>query len=295
MHTPVLLKEVLEMLDPEPGEVMVDATLGAAGHGAEIAKKISPEGTFVGIDWDWQRLKVAKSQLEKEVADLKKLVLVEGNYAEITEILKEESVGKVDGLLLDLGFSSDQLTEGRGFSFKGSEEPLEMTYSKGAIPAYQILAQLGAEKITGLLRDLSDERYAPRIARAIVERRREESILTNKDLAEVVRKAVPRNYERGRIDPATRTFMALRMYVNRELENLEELLGSLDQIMHKQGRVVIISYHSKEDSIVKSFFRQMAYEDKAKLLNKKVIKPSREEAVANPRSRSAKLRAIEIQ
>ncbi|MEX2054250.1 MAG: 16S rRNA (cytosine(1402)-N(4))-methyltransferase RsmH [Candidatus Colwellbacteria bacterium] len=295
MHTPVLLEEVLEMLDPKPGQTSIDCTLGAAGHGSQIAKRLSPGGTFVGIDWDWQRLATAKENLELEDLDLKKLVLVEGNYAETLDILKDESLGKVDSLLVDLGFSSDQLIEGRGFSFKSKEEPLEMTYSKGAIPAYQLLAQLGSEKIATLLKDLSDERYAHRIARAIVEHRRQGAILTNKDLAETVRKAVPRNYERGRIDPATRTFMALRMYVNRELENLGDLLLSLEEVMNVGGRVVIISYHSKEDAAIKSFFKKMAYEGKAKLLNKKVIKPSREEMLANPRSRSAKLRAIEIQ
>ncbi|MDZ4231478.1 MAG: 16S rRNA (cytosine(1402)-N(4))-methyltransferase RsmH, partial [Patescibacteria group bacterium] len=243
MHTPVLLKEVLEMLDPKPGQTVVDCTLGAAGHGSEIAKALSPRGIFVGIDWDWQRLEAAKENLEKEELDLKKLVLIEGNYAETVEILKDESLAKVDGLLVDLGFSSDQLGEGRGFSFKGKEEPLEMTYSKGAIPAYQLLAQLGERKITTLLKDLSDERYAERIAKAIVEHRRKGAILTNKDLAETVRKAVPRNYEKGRIDPATRTFMALRMYANREMENLEDLLKSLEYIVQSGGRVLIISYH----------------------------------------------------
>ncbi len=295
-HVPVLLKEVLEMLDPKPGETMVDATLGAAGHGLEIAKMLSPRGGFVGIDWDWKRLETAKEIFEKENLDLKKLVLVEDNYVELKEILKDESLEKIDGLLLDLGFSSDQLSEGRGFSFKGKEEPLEMTYSKRVLPAYQTLPQLGEQKLIEIIRTFSDERYAPRIAKAIIERRREGSpIVTNKDLAEVIRRAVPKNYERGRIDPATRTFMALRIYINGELDNIKDLLASLGEVMNADGRVVIISYHSKEDAIIKDFFKDMAWSGKAKLLNKKVIKASREEIEVNPRSRSAKLRAIQIQ
>ncbi|MCR4260941.1 MAG: 16S rRNA (cytosine(1402)-N(4))-methyltransferase RsmH [Candidatus Colwellbacteria bacterium] len=295
-HVPVLLKEVLEMLDPHPGEVMVDATLGAAGHGLEIAKKLVPGGSFVGIDWDWQRLQVAKEVMEKEDLNLKKLVLVEDNYAKLEEILKDESLGKIDGLLLDLGFSSDQLAEGRGFAFKGEEEPLEMTYNRNALPAYQLLPQLGQQKLIEIIRQFSDERYAPRIAKAIITRRHEgPPIVTNKDLAEVIRRAVPKNYERGRIDPATRTFMALRMYINGELDNIQNLLASLGGVMNSGGRVVIISYHSKEDTIIKSFFKEMAWEGKVKLLNKKVIKASKEELGINPRSRSAKLRAIKIQ
>lgn len=294
-HVPVLLNEVLQLLDPKPGEKMVDGTLGAAGHGVEIAKRLSPGGIFVGIDWDWQRLQSAKEILEKEDIDLKKLVLVEDNYAELKEILEEEAVGKIDGLLIDLGFSSDQLVEGRGFSFRGKEEPLEMTYSKRVPPAYQVLSQLNEQKLADVIKELSDERYALRIARAIVERRRKgPPIATNKDLAEIVRKAVPRNYEKGRIDPATRTFMALRMHVNGELENIRDLLACLSETVSAQGRVVIISYHSKEDAMIKSFFKEMAWAGKVKLLNKKVVKPSREEVEANPRARSAKLRAIQI-
>lgn len=295
-HVPVLLKEVLEMLDPHPGERMVDATLGTAGHGLQIAKKLAPGGSFVGIDWDWQRLEGAKEILEKEDIDLKKLVLVEDNYAKLGEILKDESLEKIDGLLLDLGFSSDQLGEGRGFAFKGKEEPLMMTYSQKLLPAYQVLPQLGEQKLIEIIRQFSDERYAPRIAKAIVLRRRVgPPIVTNKDLAEVIRRAVPKNYERGRIDPATRTFMALRIYMNSELDNINNLLASLENVMSSGGRVVIISYHSKEDAIIKDFFRELALRGKAKLLNKKVVKASSEEVEINPRSRSAKLRAIQIQ
>lgn len=283
------------MLDPRAGQTMVDGTLGAAGHGREIAMKLAPGGSFVGIDWDWQRLQMAKSVLEQENIDLKKMVLVEDNYANLQEILKDEGIGKIDGLLLDLGFSSDQLGEGRGFAFKGEEEPLEMTYHKDALPAYQVLPQLGEYKLSEIIKEFSDEKYASRIAKAIVKWRREgNQILTNRDLAEIIRKAVPRNYEHGRIDPATRTFMALRMYVNRELDNITALLTSLGTAMNPGGRVVIISYHSKEDALVKGFFKEMAWEGRVKLLNKKVIKASREEQAINPRSRSAKLRAVQI-
>lgn len=293
-HIPVLLDEVLDLLDPKPGQVMVDGTAGGGGHTIPIAKALAPGGSMIAIDWDKKRIDDLNQKLSQEDLDLEKLVLVQSNYADLPDILKEESLGGVDGLLVDLGFSSDQLGEGRGFNFKGEEEPLVMTYDNDAQPLYQLLPQLGQNKLTEIIRDLSDERYARRIAKALVEAMRKEPITTNHQLADVIRASVPRGYEKGRIDPATRTFMALRIYINRELENLGKLLGSLEQVMNKDGVVTIITFHSKEDAIVKSFFKGLAQEGRAELLNKKVIKASRDEVESNPRSRSAKLRGIRI-
>ena len=293
-HTSVLLEEVLEGLNPSPGEVHVDGTAGGGGHTLEIAKRLSPNGSIVGIDWDSLNIQGLKERFAQEKLDLEKEVLVEGNYAQAGKILKENGLEGADGFLLDLGFSSDQLGNGRGFSFQGEEEPLMMTYSDEQIPLYQVLPTLGEKEIERIIKDLSDERYSRRIAKAIVSRRKERKILTNKDLAEVIKHAVPKRYERGRINPATRTFMAFRIYINHELENLGKLLGDIDQFMNPGGRVAIISYHSKEDEMVKSAFAQLEEAGKGALIHKKAIKPTEEEIQSNPRSRSAKLRLIKI-
>lgn len=293
-HKPVLLSEVLETLSPKSGEIMVDLTVGAGGHGIPIAERLAPGGTFIGIDWDGDRIDSLNDVMGQLALDLEKLLLVEANYADLPEILQEENISGVDGVLADLGFSSDQLSAGRGFAFRGEEEPLAMTYNKQALPVRELLKQLSERELAEIIRDLSDERYAKRIAGAIVERRREKPIQTNKDLADIVRKAVPAKYEGGRIDAATRTFMALRIYANREIENLGRLLGTLTQVVRPGGRAAIISYHSKEDGMVKEYFRELAREGKVQLLTPKPIRSSAAEVAENPRSRSAKLRAIKI-
>jgi 16S rRNA (cytosine1402-N4)-methyltransferase len=294
MHIPVLLNEVLEILSPSKGQVMIDATVGGGGHGIPIARHLSPGGVFLGIDWDKSRIKELEQAITEEKLNLNRLILICSNYADLPAVLEREGLDKVDGLLMDLGFSSDQLGVGRGFGFRGPEEPLLMTYSENDQPAYEILSMLGEKQIAEIIRDLSDERYANRIAKAIVRARKEKSIVTNRDLSEIVKSAVPANYEKGRIDPATRTFMALRIFVNRELENLGRTLGELHEIVKPGGRVIIITYHSKEDAMVKHFFQDLALHDKAVLINKKVVQPTEMEVNKNPRSRSAKLRAIEI-
>jgi 16S rRNA (cytosine1402-N4)-methyltransferase len=294
MHIPVLLNEVLEILNPSAGRVMADATVGGGGHGIPIARRLSPGGVFLGIDWDKNRIKELERAITEEKLDLDRLILVCSNYTDLPAILEEEHLGKIDGLLMDLGFSSDQMGSGRGFSFGDPEEPLLMTYSEEDRPAYEVLSVLDERQIAEIISDLSDERYARRIAKAIILTRRERPIVTNRDLAEIIRRAVPQNYEKGRIDPATRTFMALRIFVNRELENLGRLLGELQRVVKTGGRVAIITYHSKEDAMVKHFFRSLAADGKAALISKKVVQPTEAEVEKNPRSRSAKLRAIEI-
>ncbi|MBU2101204.1 16S rRNA (cytosine(1402)-N(4))-methyltransferase RsmH [Patescibacteria group bacterium] len=294
MHVPVLLNEVLEMLSPSEGQTMIDATVGGGGHGIPIARRLSPGGVFLGMDWDKERLKELRQAIDEEKLDLEKMILVCSNYADLQDVLEKEDLGRVDGLLVDLGFSSDQLGAGKGFSFRGREEPLIMTYSDTDVPIYEILPTLGEKQIAEIIKDLSDERYAGRIAKAIVRQRKVTSILTNHDLARVVREAVPKGYENGRIDPATRTFMAFRIYANRELENLGRILGSLAETLKPGGRAAIITYHSKEDAMVKHFFKDLAERGEGILVNKKVIKPRDEEIKINPRSRSAKLRTIEL-
>ena len=289
-HIPVLLQEVLEVLEPKPGEFAIDGTLGAGGHARALVEHIKPNGTFLGIDWDEGAVGKAETEIDK--GTLSKFVIRKGNYADIPEILDNENLGKTDTLLLDLGFSTEQLT-GRGFSFQ-KDEPLLMTYSDETTPAYSALRQLKERELAEIIRELSDEKYASRIAERIVERGKKNPIKTSGELAEIVRSAVPKNYEHGRIDPATRTFMALRIYVNDELANLERLLKNIERIVKVGGRIAIISFHSKEDRLVKHNFRELAQNGSAELITKKPITATEEEVNTNPKSRSAKLRAIKL-
>ncbi len=198
-----------------------------------------------------------------------------------------------DGVLLDIGFSSEQLSDGKGFSFQ-KDEPLLMTYNEDSLPAYKVLRQLDESELGDMIRELSDERYARRIAGAIWEAEHKQPIKTSGELAQVIEDAVPGNYEHGRINPATRTFMALRMYVNDELRNLNTFLERIRTVVAPGGRVVIISFHSKEDRLVKLAFKKLSALGDAKIITKKPITATEEEMKQNPRSRSAKLRVIEF-
>ncbi|MFH0891085.1 MAG: 16S rRNA (cytosine(1402)-N(4))-methyltransferase RsmH [Candidatus Liptonbacteria bacterium] len=283
-HTPVLLNEVLEYLDPKPGEFIIDGTINGGGHAREIIKKISPGGTLLGVDWDPELLEKTGKELGKE-----KVVLAAGNYADLPEILRQYRLPRADGLLLDLGFSSWQLEMGRGFSFQ-KDEPLEMTYSPKEVPAWQIVSGLREAELQKTIRELGGERYAGRIAAAIKSVRPR----TTKELRDAIVRAVPKGYERGRIDPATRTFQAIRILVNKELENLGKILRELPEVLSSGGRAVILTFHSLEDKVVKNGFRDLVRENGCRLLTKKPIAAKRGEILQNPRSRSAKLRAIRM-
>jgi 16S rRNA (cytosine1402-N4)-methyltransferase len=261
------------------------------GHATAILERIGPTGKFLGLDLDEMMLAECKTR----IVSRKGVLLLAGNYADLPEILGREKLGKANGLLLDLGFSSEQIERsGRGFSFNEASrnEPLLMTYDDLRAPVREMLKTVSEKELSDILSRFGGERFAGRIARAIVERRRKKNgIATSGDLADTVRAAVPKGYERGRIDPATRTFQALRIMANGELENLQRVLDSLEDILAPGGRVAIISFHSLEDRIAKQSFRAMAKGSKLELLAKKPIVPSREEIAANPRSRSEKLRA----
>ena len=286
-HIPVLLNEVMEILKPGKGEFFIDATFGRGGHSEKILEAIGEEGTLLAIDWDEK----AKERNEK-ILKRKNVIFANANYAKVKDILKEKNLPAADGLLLDLGFSSDQLEEsGKGFSFK-KDEPLIMSYGENGLTAREVVNSYPQEALEEIIRNLGEERFAGRIARNIAENRRKAPIQTSFQLAEIIRRAVPGGYERGRIDPATRTFQAFRIYVNGELDNLKAILDDLGIILKAGGRAAIISFHSLEDRIVKNHFRDLKNQGKAELLNKKVIIASREEAAINPRSRSAKLRGI---
>lgn len=290
MHIPVLLKEVIDFLDPKPGEFFIDGTINGGGHAKEILKKISPGGTLLGIDWD-------RSLIEKTSQSLKsadsEVILVCSNYAQTLELLRNKDK-RADGLLLDLGFSTEQIkSSGRGFSFE-KDEPLYMTYSESEKPVAAIIRELKENELADIIFQLSGEKYSRKIAKAIKLAGKSEKIISSAKLAEIIRSAVPKNYEKGRIDPATRTFQALRIYANQELQNLEQALGNIPFVLKSSGRAVIISFHSLEDALVKKYFKKFKEEKLVDILTKKPIEPTKEEIDRNPLSRSARLRAIQL-
>jgi 16S rRNA (cytosine1402-N4)-methyltransferase len=293
-HIPVLLKEVIKALDPNPGEFIIDGTLGSGGHTKAILEGIKSRGTLLGLDWDEKNLE----SFRRENEGIKgKLILVHENYANLPEILEKHRLPKADGLLLDLGFSSEQIgRSGRGFSFM-KNEPLDMRYNPGddeMATAANVVNSKSEKELADLIYLYGEERFSRQIAKKIVEERRKKRILNTEDLANAIAKAVPRNYEHGRISPATRTFQALRIYVNNELGNLKVILDRLPEIIDEGGRVAVISFHSLEDRIVKKRFQELVLEKKASFIYKKPVTAGREESKNNPKSRSAKLRAIRL-
>ena len=291
-HIPVLVKEVLEYLQPQPGKFFIDGTFGGGGHARAILEKVGAEGKLLVIDWEEAAILKNCNGFGKNHPEM---VCVNDNYARLPDILQQRHLPKADGLLLDLGFSSDQIeASGKGFSFK-RDEVLTMTYSEESIPVYKLLAEISEEELARIIKEFGEERYARPIARAIIEyRKNRKSIMTSKELADIIVSSVPKSYERGRIHPATRTFQALRIYANHELENLKTILEHLSTILKPGGRIVIISFHSLEDRVVKRYFRDLAKAGKATILTKKPVVASEREIQANPRARSAKLRAITI-
>lgn len=297
IHVPVLLKETTEILNLKQGEFFIDGTIDGGGHAAEILKKIGPSGKLLGIDLDEEMIANCRLRLKS----FKNLILRCGNYADLPEILEnlpvgqEKNSGKADGLLLDLGFSSEQLEKsGRGFSFLRNE-PLDMRYGKSVKEtAAEIINSFNEKDLADIFWKYGEERRSRQIAKTITDQRRKKKILTTFDLAGIIGKAAVKNYGRSKINPATRVFQALRIYVNDELGNLENVLGKLNQILKLKGRIAIISFHSLEDRIVKNYFKKLAKDGKAEILTKKPIRPSAEEIKENPRSRSAKLRVLKI-
>jgi 16S rRNA (cytosine1402-N4)-methyltransferase len=284
-HLPVLAVEVLEWLQPSPGQTFVDGTLGGGGHSRLLADAVGTSGRVIGLDRDG-------AAVERTAAELRGLNVqaIEANYSNLPELLEELNVDAVDGILLDLGLSSDQLADpDRGFSFH-SAGPLDLRFdtSRGE-PAWKLLERLSAEHLADLIFRFGEERYSRRIARRIVETRRATPIRTAKDLARIVREAVPRSREE-RIDPATRTFQAMRIAVNEELKWLEVGLRRLPECVRFGGRLAVISFHSLEDRLVKEAFRE---DDRLKALTRRPIRPGEQEVAVNPRARSAKLRVAE--
>ena len=291
-HIPVLLNEVLQLLDPKPGQFFIDGTTDGGGHAAAVIERIGSTGMFLGLDWD----KGMVERLKDKFKTVKGTVMVEhANYADVKDVLQRRKLPKADGLLLDLGFSSAQLEDERGMSFQ-KDEPLDMRYDlTGDTPtAANVVNGLPEQELADMIYQYGEERMSRRIAKRIVEERKRKKIITTKDLADIVAAAVGKGYEKGRIHPATRVFQALRIYVNHELENLEKILADCADIVKPGGRIVIISFHSLEDRIVKTRFREKEKEKIGRIVTKKPITATEEEIRQNPRSRSAKLRVFEM-
>ena len=297
IHRPVMRTEAVRFLAPDRGGIYVDGTVGLGGHAAAILAA-GPEVRLIGIDRDPQALRYAAARLA-QFGD--RVRLVHGNYRDLAEILSNLGIEAIDGFLLDLGLSSLQLdAPERGFSFR-ADGPLDMRMDPTQkTSAADLVNAASVEELARILRDYGEERFAGRIARAIVAAR---PIETTRALAEIVRRAIPRRFHERRIDPATRTFQALRIAVNDELRNLQDGLAAGFAALRPGGVIVVISFHSLEDRIVKRFFRKLAtprYESlapgpplppQAEVLTKKPLRPSEEEIGENPRARSAKLRA----
>lgn len=304
LHKSVLLQETVQMLDPQTGEIFVDCTLGLGGH-TEAILQTAENIRVIGIDQDTKAIKFAKERLGKFGDRIK---IFHANFAEIADVLGKAGVQKVNGILADLGVSSLQFDDGtRGFSFR-FDAPLDMRMDtdSGYETAAELLERLSEEEIADLIYKYGEERMSRRIARRIVWKREiGEAVKTTKELADTVEKAIGRGKSKDKIHPATRTFQALRIAVNREIEILEEFIGDAVDVLKSEGRLAIITFHSLEDRIVKQTFRKLAgkcacpprlpqcvcgAEKKIEILTRKPIVPDETEIGENPRARSAKLR-----
>jgi len=286
-----MLKEVLWWLNIREGGVYLDCTVGAGGHSRAILDEMRGKVRIIGIDRDEEALKIASQEL-KEYKE--QTTLIKANFKDLPQVIKEENVGLVNGIIYDLGLSSMQLdSQTRGFSFRWTA-PLDMRMdSSQALTAAHLVGELSQKELEDIFFELGEERWARRIAEFIVEERRQNPIKTTSNLLEVMRRAVPAKFRRGRRTHfATRVFQALRIKVNEELENLRVSLSYSFDLLQKEGRVCVISYHSLEDRIVKQKFNE-AKEEKLNILTKKVIRPSKKEVRINPRARSARLRVAE--
>ena len=287
-HQSVLLDEVIHWLAPQPGQVIVDGTLGGGGHTRAIVERVENNGTVIALDCD----PAAITRAETTLAGLP-VKLAQRSFSDLAEVLEEIEIAAVDGILLDLGLSSDQLADPeRGFSFN-ADGPLDLRFDPEiGEPAARLVNRLSAERLAEIIFHFGEERFSRRIAQAIVEHRREQPIRTSKELAELIRRAMPSvpHGQRERIDPATRTFQALRIAVNDELKSLEIALRRLPDCLKPGGRLAIISFHSLEDRRVKEAFRD---DPRWRALTRKPIRPTEAEMARNPRSRSAKMRVAE--
>ena len=290
MHVPVLTQELLGILEPKKNENFVDCTLGSGGHTKAILDKTAPAGKVLAIDQDHESIRRAKENLRGQE---RRVIFVQDNFANLREITRKERFSKVQGIIFDLGYSSDQLEQGgRGLTFSKTE-PLDMRYDlENQNSASKIVNYASRHELKRIIHEYGEEKFAEQIADKIIQERSRKHIGTTTELAKLIEGAVPGWYKRGRIHPATKTFQALRIAVNRELENLQKALPQATEVVNKGGKIAVLSFHSLEDRIAKQYFKG---EEALEICTKKPIIPSQKEIRANPRSRSAKLRVAKKQ
>ncbi|HUQ29977.1 MAG TPA: 16S rRNA (cytosine(1402)-N(4))-methyltransferase RsmH [Candidatus Paceibacterota bacterium] len=292
-HDSVLVNEVLEALDVQPNDTVVDATLGGAGHFSHLLSRLGAEGTLIGIDADSEAVERARTAYaEDRRADRPVAHVVNDNFRRLEHVLERVGVSTINKALFDLGWSGYQIAAPRGFSFQ-ADEPLLMTYGTDGQSAAEIVNSSSEEELSDILYAYGEERFARGIARAIVTARGKGRILSTTELVDAVKAGTPHWYQRGKLNPATKTFQALRIAANDELDALREGLKAAMDHLTPGGRVAVITFHSIEDRIVKSMFRDAVHEGMGTLMEKKPIAPSREEVLKNRRARSAKLRVFE--
>lgn len=294
IHKPVLQKEILEILNPQPGDNFIDATIDGGGHSAAILEKIIPDGKILGIDLDQELIQRFKNH--------KNLILICDNYINMKKIIQENNFKNIKGVLFDLGMSSWHLEKsGRGFSFQ-KNEPLDMRYGAETQTAEKIINSFREKELADIFWKYGEEKFSRNIAKNIVHERKLKPIQTTFDLVQIIESSVPRFYKHKKIHCATKTFQALRIFINQELQNIELVLPQALDVLEANGILTVISFHALEDRIVKNFFREMVRQGKAEIFPPKADRPRAEtkkplqvtlkERRENPRSRSAKLRAL---
>ena len=305
-HQPVLLQETIENLKIKPEGIYVDGTIGGAGHAEEVCKRLSGSGRLIGIDQDADAIEAARSRL---IQYKERVTILRGNYCNLTEMLKQEGIQSVDGILLDLGVSSHQLDDAeRGFTYR-EDVPLDMRMDRRqALSAREVVNDYDEKELYRIIRDYGEERYARNIARHICRARQEQPIATTGQLTEIIRASIPVKARAAGGHPAKRTFQAIRIEVNRELEVLQDSLEGMIDFLNDGGRICVITFHSLEDRIVKNIFRKAenpctcppdfpvcvcGKKPKGIIVTRKPVVPSEEEMKTNTRSKSSKLRVFE--
>ncbi|MFZ2693819.1 MAG: 16S rRNA (cytosine(1402)-N(4))-methyltransferase RsmH [Minisyncoccia bacterium] len=293
-HKTVLLHEAIDGLEIKDGDIFVDGTLGGGGHSEEVCKRFGGSVVMIGIDLDPDALSRTKLRLSSLKCNIR---FVQGSFRNMDTLLDSLDMTRVDKILLDIGLSSNQFEDsGRGFSFQ-KDEPLIMSFKKDIkeedLTAKEIINTWDLENIVAILKGYGEEQFAWKIAKAIIARREEKPIETTFDLVEIIKTATPKWYHTKKIHPATKTFQALRITVNDEIESLKDGVKKGFERLNSKGRIAVISFHSLEDRVVKQFFADKEKKGEAKRVTKKPIVPGDEEIRENPRSRSAKLRILE--
>ncbi|MCI6795940.1 MAG: 16S rRNA (cytosine(1402)-N(4))-methyltransferase RsmH [Lachnospiraceae bacterium] len=305
-HQPVLLQETIENLKIKPEGIYVDGTIGGAGHAVEVCKRLSGSGRLIGIDQDADAIEAARSRL---IQYKERVTILRGNYCNLTEMLKQEGIQSVDGILLDLGVSSHQLDDAeRGFTYR-EDVPLDMRMDRRqALSAREVVNDYDEKELYRIIRDYGEERYARNIAKHICRARQEQPIATTGQLTEIIRASIPVKARAAGGHPAKRTFQAIRIEVNRELEVLQDSLEGMIDFLNDGGRICVITFHSLEDRIVKNIFRKAenpctcppdfpvcvcGKKPKGIVVTRKPVVPSEEEMKTNTRSKSSKLRVFE--